>query len=77
MDNTKYQYISMTKTLGKTKAKMGRHYQDGLLVAAEYKTKGETSKGHELPSKTRYRRTVGRKSISDGKTRKKTYANTG
>jgi hypothetical protein len=38
---------------------------------------GETTKGHEMPSKTSYGRAVGGKSISDGKTRKKTYANTG
>jgi hypothetical protein len=56
---------------------MGRSYQDGLLVAAECKTKGETSKGQELSSKTSYGRAVGGKSISDGKTRKKPYANTG
>jgi hypothetical protein len=41
----------MKKTWGKTTAKMGRHYQDGLLVVTEYKTKGKTSKGQELPSK--------------------------
>jgi hypothetical protein len=41
----------MNKTWGKTKEKMGRHHQDGLLIAAVYKTKGETSKGQELPSK--------------------------
>jgi hypothetical protein len=48
----------MKKTWGNTKVKMGKHYEDGLLVAAEYKTKGETYKGHELPSKTSYGRAV-------------------
>jgi hypothetical protein len=56
---------------------MGRHDQDGHLVPAEYNTKRETSRGQKLPSKTSYGREVGGKSISDGKTRKKTYANTG
>jgi len=37
--------ISWKKTYGKTKTKMGRKYEDGLLVAVEYERMVETSKG--------------------------------
>ena len=37
----------MKKTWGMTKAKTERNYQDGLLIAVGYKTKGENSKGQD------------------------------
>jgi hypothetical protein len=39
--------ISWKKTCGKTTIEMGRQYQEGLLVAAEYERMEETSRGHE------------------------------
>jgi hypothetical protein len=41
--------IPWKKTCGKTTTEMGRQHQEGLLVAAEYKTMGETSSGQGYP----------------------------
>ena len=49
MDSTKIRRkstgwnIQWKKTCGKTTTKMGRQHQEGLIVAAEYKGKKETS----------------------------------